>query len=207
MGKIKKILESELVGGTQSTDVYPVTSIRAVYDEDNERLDNILNRRGVVNISTNYNADHIAEVLTLSQAIAKVPSRDRALGFQGRFRTSDGWKSYIFAGDSVLKWYDLGQWIELISSAVLAQELGDSTSKAISQAAVTKAVETISQAVVTKDTVETNELKVYDNLEANNNFTANGNITLSGHSWGNIIFKVGDTSISLGQILQQIGLI
>lgn len=211
MGKIKKILENELVGGTRSTDVYPVTSIRAVYDEDNERLDNILNRRGVVNISTNYNADHIAEVLTLSQAIAKVPSRDRALGFQGRFRTSDGWKSYIFAGDSVSKWYDLGQWIELISSAVLAQELGDSTSKAMSQAAVTKAIKEASNNFdnkITKvGTIEINGLKVYDNLEANNNFTANGNITLSGHSWGNIIFKVGDTSISLGQILQQIGLI
>ena len=42
MGKIKKILENELVGGTQTTDVYPVTSIKAVYDENNERLDKIL---------------------------------------------------------------------------------------------------------------------------------------------------------------------
>lgn len=43
MGKIKKILESELVGGTQSTDIYPVTSVKAVYDENNKRLDNIIN--------------------------------------------------------------------------------------------------------------------------------------------------------------------
>ena len=42
MGKIKKILENELVGGTQTTDVYPVTSTKAVYDENNERLDKIL---------------------------------------------------------------------------------------------------------------------------------------------------------------------
>lgn len=42
MGKIKKILENELVGGTQSTDVYPVTSIKAIYDENNVRLDDIL---------------------------------------------------------------------------------------------------------------------------------------------------------------------
>ena len=46
MGKIKKILENELVGGTQNTDVYPVTSIKAVYDENNERLDNILGGLG-----------------------------------------------------------------------------------------------------------------------------------------------------------------
>lgn len=42
MGKIKKILENELIGGTQSIDVYPVTSVKAVYDENNKRLDNIL---------------------------------------------------------------------------------------------------------------------------------------------------------------------
>jgi hypothetical protein len=137
-GKIKKLLENELVGGTQSSDVYPVTSVKAVYDEENERLDNIINRRGVVNISTNYNSDHIAEVLTLEQAIAKVPSKDRVLGFQGKFQTSEGWKSYIFTGDSVSNWSDVSKWIELISSAVLAQELGDSTTKAISQGAVTK---------------------------------------------------------------------
>lgn len=44
MGKIKKILENELVGGTQGTDVYPVTSTKAVYNEDNERLDDVLRR-------------------------------------------------------------------------------------------------------------------------------------------------------------------
>lgn len=43
MGKIKKILENELIGGTQSTDVYPVTSTKAVYDENNKNLDSILN--------------------------------------------------------------------------------------------------------------------------------------------------------------------
>ena len=42
MGKIKKILENELVGGTQTTDVYPITSTKAVYDENNIRLDTIL---------------------------------------------------------------------------------------------------------------------------------------------------------------------
>ena len=42
MGKIKKILENELVGGVQTTDVYPVTSVKAIYDENNERLDHII---------------------------------------------------------------------------------------------------------------------------------------------------------------------
>ena len=114
MGKIKKILENELVGGTQSTDVYPVTSTKAVYDENNERLDNILNRRGVVNISTNYNSEHTAEVLTLAQALSKVPSTDRVLGFQGKYLASDGWHTIIYIGDSLTSWSDRTKWIPII---------------------------------------------------------------------------------------------
>lgn len=38
MGKIKKILENELIGGTQNTEVYPITSTKAVYDENNTPL-------------------------------------------------------------------------------------------------------------------------------------------------------------------------
>lgn len=121
MGKIKKILENELVGGTQTTDVYPVTSIKAVYDENNERLDHILNRRGVVNISTNYNADHTAEVLTLSQAIAKVPSEDRVLGFQGRFLSEDGWKTYTFMGESISDWSNQSKWDSFTNNSEFEQ--------------------------------------------------------------------------------------
>ena len=138
MGKIKKILENELVGGTQTTDVYPVTSVKAVYDENNERLDHILNRRGVVNISTNYNDDHIAEVLTLKQAIAKVPSDDRVLGFTMTFLSSDGWKTYQFTGDSVSSWSDIGNWDSLFHSSEIQQELGNSQQFPVSQYALTK---------------------------------------------------------------------
>lgn len=119
MGKIKKLLENELVGGTQSSDVYPVTSIKAVYDEDNERLDHIFNRRGVVNISTNYNDDHIAEVLTLNQAINKVPSKDRVLGFQGRVLTKDGWVTYQFTGNSISEWGDTDNWDSLANQSYI----------------------------------------------------------------------------------------
>lgn len=137
MGKIKKILENELVGGTQNTDVYPVTSVKAVYDENNERLDHILNRRGVVNISTNYNADHTAEVLTLSQAIAKVPSSDRVLGFQGNILTSDGWATYKFTGTDITQWGNTSYWALVADSVTMAQEGGLSEEKAISQRAAT----------------------------------------------------------------------
>lgn len=123
MGKIKKILENELVGGTQNTDVYPVTSIKAVYDENNERLDHILARKGVVNISTNYNDDHIAEVLTLPQALNKVPSSDRTLGFLGTFLTDEGWILYQFGGDSTADWADLSLWSAIATVKQLDENL------------------------------------------------------------------------------------
>ena len=85
MGKIKKILENELVGSTQTTDVYPITSIKAVYDEKSEGLNHILDRNTIVNISTNYNSEHIAEVLTKEDCIVKVPEENRVLGFQGKY--------------------------------------------------------------------------------------------------------------------------
>ena len=57
MGKIKKILEKEL-GSTQSVEVYPVTSTKAVYDENNERLDNTLAaKEDVTNKVTSINVD------------------------------------------------------------------------------------------------------------------------------------------------------
>lgn len=43
MGKIKKIVELDLVGGTQETDVYPVTSTKAVYTPQNKVLEDELN--------------------------------------------------------------------------------------------------------------------------------------------------------------------
>lgn len=42
MGKIKKLLENELIGGSQNSEIYPVTSILAVYDENNNNLKTVL---------------------------------------------------------------------------------------------------------------------------------------------------------------------
>ena len=113
MGIIRKVTEDELVGGTQNTDIYPITSIKAVYDEDNEALDGIIKRKSVVNISTNYNKDHTAEVLTLEQAIAKISSKDRVLGFQGKYLATDGWHTIIYTGDNITSWSDTTKWIDL----------------------------------------------------------------------------------------------
>lgn len=170
MGKIKKILENELVGGTQNTDVYPVTSTKAVYDENNENLDSILKRRGTINVSTNYNADHTAEVLTLSQAIAKVPSSDRVLGFTMTFLSSDGWKNYQFTGTTIDNWTDINNWTSFVNDAQLksnqdsiteklntkvnnsdiVQQTGDSTTSVMSQKAVSDELSELSKEIKKK---------------------------------------------------------
>ena len=54
MGKIEKIIKKGSVEG-QTTDIYPVTSTKAVYDENNERLDNIINKKiETDSISSNF---------------------------------------------------------------------------------------------------------------------------------------------------------
>lgn len=52
MAKIKILKDNELVEGTDNTSVYPVTSVKAVYDESNERLDNILYRIETATVPT-----------------------------------------------------------------------------------------------------------------------------------------------------------
>ena len=70
-------------------------------------------RGGIVNISTNYNSTNTAEVLTLNQAVSKVPSTDRVLGFQGKYLATDGWHTIIYIGDSLTSWNDTTKWIDL----------------------------------------------------------------------------------------------
>lgn len=175
MGKIKKILENELVGGTQSTDVYPVTSVKAVYDENNERLDHILNRRGTVNISTNYNSDHTAEVLTLSQAIAKVPASDRVLGFQGNILTPDGWKSYRFTGDSITLWENTEYWDFLVDSSDIVQESGNDESKVVSQRAFSDAINSVGS--MAADTYRAEEKTSYHSISKGAYYSGAGKYT------------------------------
>ena len=114
MGNIKTIIENNLVGGTTGTAVYPVTSTMAVYDSNNECVDDILKRR-TVNISTNYNTDHTVEILTVAQALAKVPASDRVPGFSGDVKTADGWVNLRFSKNNwsftEADWTNTNNWI------------------------------------------------------------------------------------------------
>ena len=113
MGKIKKITDKNLLGESYRGDIYPITAIKAVYDEKSEGLNHILDRNTIVNISTNYNSEHIAEVLTKEECIAKVPEENRVLGFQGKYLSSNGWYSISFIGDKISDWNNIGKWTTL----------------------------------------------------------------------------------------------
>ena len=69
MGKIKKILERESANSAQRIDVYPVTSTKAVYDENNVRLDDILSNLSSTISEVNDKADTAST--DASNALAK----------------------------------------------------------------------------------------------------------------------------------------
>ena len=60
MGRIKVLKSTELVNSTINDDIYPVTSTQAVYDENNNKLSNILNS---INISISAVDNKISNIL------------------------------------------------------------------------------------------------------------------------------------------------
>lgn len=110
MGKIKKILDSDLVGGAQQTEVYPITAFQAVYNTRNKRLDGFLNRNSIVNISSEYSSNNEVDTLTLETAISKVPVEDRVIGFTGKFLSEDGWQIIRFNGATLDEWSVSSNW-------------------------------------------------------------------------------------------------
>lgn len=101
---------------------------------------NHTNKNGIINVSTNYNTSNNIEVLNLDQAIFKIPLKDKVLGLQIKFLTTEGWKSYIYDGNSIEDWLNTDNWKEQIISTSLEQQLGDDTTKTMSQAAITNAI-------------------------------------------------------------------
>lgn len=148
MGKIKKILENELVGGSNKTDIYPITSIKAVYDDDNNRLDNIIKLKGFVNITYSYGNKGVVEVLNLIDAVSLVPLSDRIPGFCGTFLSSNGWIICKFNGENLTTdWTNSDMWSLFGNSSEFAQELGDNPNIAISQKAVKKEIDRIDSSI------------------------------------------------------------
>lgn len=75
MGVIRKLKDEELIGGTQSTDIYPVTAFKAVYNEENRRLDEVLGEvdKNITTISKDLNSK--ADTSDVEQAIKDLNSK------------------------------------------------------------------------------------------------------------------------------------
>lgn len=113
-GVIKTVIDAELVGGSSSNPVYPVTTDKAVYDENDIPLYLSKNFTSLVNISSLYTNNWLtneATVLTLSTAISLIPSINRRLGYIGTIRTSSTvWKIIQYTGSSLDNWTTLTNW-------------------------------------------------------------------------------------------------
>lgn len=73
-------------------------------------------RGSIINISTNYSNSDEPTVLTLKQAITKIPVSDRVLGFQGKYLASDGWRQIFYVGENTSTWTTSSNWIEVKES-------------------------------------------------------------------------------------------
>ena len=105
MAKVKVLKENELIGGTQTIDVYPVTSTKAVYDENNKRLDNILSELKseiIYDVSTHNNGavfDSIQALLSSSDLESLIPISIRSGGMNIRFINSNNkYMQYRYTG-------------------------------------------------------------------------------------------------------------
>lgn len=126
MGQIKKLLETNLVGGSDTKEIYPVTSTKAVYDTSNINLNRIIDFNSIMDL-TNYlggskdpNGATSYEVM-----ISVVPQDRRALGFICKFLDNNSqWQIMQYTGDTInaSDWEDIDNW-NVISFNDLAKVL------------------------------------------------------------------------------------
>lgn len=113
-GTIKAILGTELVNGSSSNPIYPVTSDKAVYDENDIPIYLSKNLTSLVNISSLYTDNWLtneATIVTVATAISLVPSINRRLGYIGTIRTANTtWKLIQYIGNNLNDWTTLANW-------------------------------------------------------------------------------------------------
>lgn len=153
MGKIKKILEKELVGGTQAADIYPVTSTKAVYDGDNKPLQDILNDTATYNVDANIPLS--SGFYTSIIARRKIPSDVRKTGLIITYKIDSSTSiTEQFLGTDVSDWDNASNWTTILTSAGLAQKLGNSEEAAMSQKAVGENVKVlVSNSLIDSSTI------------------------------------------------------
>lgn len=122
MGEIRKFIDvTHRSGGFEKTEIYPVTSVKAVYNKDSIRLDHILkwlhDTKGVINISDLYKTEDTPLILSLQEAIKLVDEHNKRLGFIGTFlNEKNEWVTYKFIGDTLDDWENPNYWTLMIDA-------------------------------------------------------------------------------------------
>lgn len=170
MGVIRKLKDNELVGGTSDEEVYPITSTQSVYNSQNKTLDQLLALNLPINISANYSANHSATAYSLQEAISAVPAYDRRIGFVGTYLSKDltpnKWITIQYNGISIYNsaWFNLDNWVQMLSELDIVQSSGNSEDKVMSQKAVKEFVEGYNGSKVVYDISLFDALSFGDNV-------------------------------------------
>lgn len=125
MGKIKKLLDNNLIGGNTTEDIYPITSTKAVYNTDNVSLDDIINKGLLINVSSDYKGSTVNPI-TLSEAIDLIPEGKRLSGqiiyFLEESTTDvEVWAIYQFCGSPTATWKCPYDWKRLATTDTLKE--------------------------------------------------------------------------------------
>ena len=137
MGKIEKIIKKGLVEG-QTTEIYPITSTKAIYDENNERLDKILEAsneqltkvesEAIYDVSAhNNNAvfESLQSLLSNSDLNSLIPTSIRCGGMSIRFINSyNKYVQYRYTGIETTgnpnPFLDIANW-KCIDSTIISE--------------------------------------------------------------------------------------
>ncbi len=194
MGVVRKIKNNELVGGTTTEDVYPITSNKAVFDSDNTSLEVLLYRNMPINITSSYTTG-IIRPISLRQAITSVPSDKRKTGFIGIYLDSNSgnWEIIKYNGSntSIENWTSPDNWSKLLSKDDIVDSEGSSTTKVMSQKAVTDFVKAQEARKIVYN------LTVFDGLSVGNNVTS-AFTPIAGYDGEGMLFP------SAGDLLQSV---
>lgn len=142
MGKIEKILKKGPVEG-QTTEVYPVTSTKAVYDENNKRLDNIITRlqesiylNTPIPISTENTPESMAQnVKNIADYVEKAKAAGIAnvdgMGVTCLINGGISGLGYIYVAGNSFELIGMTMWDDMVDNAFFIVREGEFNSRKI----------------------------------------------------------------------------
>ncbi|MDR0890623.1 MAG: hypothetical protein LBM05_00635 [Endomicrobium sp.] len=114
-GIISQMERTDFAVGTTKK-IFPITTTKAIFDENGTNLDILLNRSGIVNASIKYFNDGKIHALNLAEAILLIPNEEKTVGFNFIFWDNQKWNWYIYTDNDVNNFNDTSLWENIINS-------------------------------------------------------------------------------------------